>query len=533
MGLFTDGWQDGERRTERTLYVNGALIHNLGISQRSTFTYHVSHLRRIFFIAFLISSVIRSANFFQPSTHRPLNIQSCFLPCTASVVTMSLSSSSESERSYSPPTKKRRKKNSKTNVKTKTVTTRDTDKEHEKEVENEDKSVLIVLENHLESMDVTLTAQVFEKLGVSVSYVACFQNRPLHLSGGVTMKADTSFVSALKVPWSLLVLPGGNEAMPLLLAQKSFVTFVTNHLEKRNGLVAAMGSSATQILPYLGFVDKLGPICYPLLGTQVVLQQGNVWAAPGKGTATELALAFAEHWFGRNAAQQVANSLGYVQAPWHIDNLKDRTFPEWASDDRIKIIDAAFWDIVWPKLCALGWGSNFETRNAWTFWRCGFDDCLVNKTRIKGKDWFESSRELLECLNEEMDASYVHIMRQFHEKIALAKASELQPVQESDNSQELFKHVVWTRLESLGWTKLESDVYCTPAKHEPRAELASPDCVLRYLLIEPLFCTNPQYLSIVDLYRNCKLTSKTLQTGKTPSEIEAITKEGVPSLATY
>ena len=419
---------------------------------------------------------------------------------------------------------------------------------------NKSENVLIVIENHMESMDVTLTAQVFEKLGLSVSYVARFQNRPFHLlqSGtattqNVSMRADTTFFSALKVPWKLIVLPGGNDAMPLLLAQKSFVALLANHIKKRNGLVAAMGSSATQILPYLGYVDKLGPICYPLLGgTKVVLQEGNhIWAAPGQGTATELALALGEHWFGQTSAQRVANSLGYVPAPWHIDNLKqERTScPNmWASHEdgdkdnhRIEVMHATFWEIVWPQLRDLGWGSDFETRNSWIFWRCGFDDCLqANTKRIQGKDWFDSPQALLEYLNQEFDSSFVQIMRQFHEKVSLATAKNLSAATTGDDSSELFQHVVWRRLEPLGWQTKESGIYCTPPQHRPMAEFTSTDCVLRYLLSDPLFCTDPQYLSIVDLYRNCKQTSQSLALGKkSPVVIEAITKERVPALATY
>jgi putative intracellular protease/amidase len=401
--------------------------------------------------------------------------------------------------------------------------------------------VLIIVENHAESMDVTLSAKVFEKLGLSVVHAGRQKEHPLILTKDLSRKAQITFLAAWKKEWKLIVLPGGNRAMPSLMGDKNFVSLLKNHIEKNNGLVAAMGASATQILPDLGYIDKLGPTCYPLEDCKVVVREGNIWTAPGLGTATELALTLGEHWFGHEHATRVAEQIGYVQGPWHVDKLHDLkshqvTRPIWKTG-RVKLINSGFWEIVWPKLSDSGWGCDFETNSSWLFWRRGLEDCLWNENRIKGTDWFDSAISVLDCLSHESDPTSKEIMRKFHERIdetiEYEEEKEVQLKKKGQGQLELFNHIVWSRLESLGWRRLPGDVYCTPVNHSPRAELASRECVIRHLLTDPGFRTSPNYLSIVDLYGSCQRTSTSLSPGKLPSEIEALTKRTVPSLSTY
>jgi hypothetical protein len=390
--------------------------------------------------------------------------------------------------------------------------------------------VIVVLENNIECMDVKLISNVLKQFEFDVVYAGRQTEEPFVLTESISIKAQMKFSSAVKENWKLIILPGGNKAMPFLFADKDLRLLLNHHVKKNNGLLAAMGSSATQLLPRLGIIDPLGPICYPLPDTQVVIRENNIWASPGMATATELALAIGEHFLGTKEAKRVANDIGFLPGVWTVENLKEVKRPIWRSN-KLKMINTGFWEVVWPMLSDLGWGSDFETSKSWIFWRSGIDDCLVNEQRIKGLDWFDSPISVLEYLSQQNDSSSIEIMLEFHRKVDDQSNKEVLPKHKEDALNELFQCVVWKRLENWGWNKHPDDTYSTPLDHSPRKEVKGRDELFQLLLTDPGFRMNPRYLYTIDLFKQCSITYQSLMFSESPTAIETITKKRIPALA--
>lgn len=416
---------------------------------------------------------------------------------------------------------------------------------------NDDKA-LIVIEHYAESMDVTLTHQVFSKLGMQVVYAGRHKHSCFKLTGNIQLQAQTTFGVASRKQWKVIVLPGGNKAVAKLHQSSALDTLLKNHVLSANngGLIAAMGASATQLLSGI-YVDKLGPTCYPVQGEATVVNfehNNQVLTAPGLGTATELALAVGETLYGRSEAQRVADEVGYLQGDWDITKLRDLKShhcvshdsreeqlgsPVWRrrSADKVKHMLTGFWEIVWPKLSDMGWKCDFAESERWVFWRPGIEHW---KSGRRGRDWFDSQGELLEHLSGESCESSKDIMEEFTKKVAAEeKKKKSKKRSRGVHDIPLFEHVVWNRLEFLGWRRLAGGGFLTPLDHSPRAELKSPERVLRHLLSDPELRSRSEILAIVDLFKQCELTRKSLTVDKTPEEIEALTKREFPAVCLY
>lgn len=440
---------------------------------------------------------------------------------------------------------------------------------------NSNDSVLIIIEDGAESMDVTLTGQVFAQLGMTVVHAGRQASRPMALTKNVSLRAQINFKAAQRQArrddWKIMVLPGGNHAVARLMNDVSFLSLLETHVETQNGLVASMGAFCVHGLSSLKYIDPLGPTCFPVEEadatepqTTVVMKEGNIWTAPGLGTATELALAMGEHLYGPREARRVAKSVGYVQGDWHVDNLRDLqshhrqqdTSPSKATmpsanesqlssmkSKRKRFINSGFWETVWPVLSTRGWGCDFEDkRRGWIFWRPGCDN---NRKGRKGSDWFDSSLSLLQYLSNDDASCYADLMTQFDEQVAKERDKAGEQFELAKWS--LFRHVVWRRLAAMGWRRVKSStspnkLYCTPVGHIPQTELESPKDVLAYLLADEALCMEAEILYIIDLYRQCEQTSimqRSSAAGKkrrsnvtmSPAAIEAETKRRIPALS--
>lgn len=414
---------------------------------------------------------------------------------------------------------------------------------------NSNDTVLIVLEENGESMDVTLAAQVFTELGMTVVHAARQTSKAIPLTKNVSIKAQLSFKAALRQQWKVLVLPGGYRAVERLMVNTTFLALLETQVA--NGLVAAMGAFGVYGLPSLKYLDPLGPTCFPSTNldggakkttTVVTYNDENIWTAPGLGTATELALTVGEHLYGYRQARRAATLVGFrVGEEWHMEHLVHGSGPwhhqlQGASSPRNRKIDSAFWESVWPKLAGLDWYCDFEEkRRGWNFMRPG----QTRKGR-KDMDWFDSSLAILDYLDDYDELLYTEIMAQ------IKGGRQYNDEGQNDASQQnLFLHVVWKRLKAMGWRRLPSStpgndaLYATPTNHSSQAVFVSPKAVLKYLLNDKDLRMQAEILYIVDLYRQCEQTrikNQSVAVGKklaTPVAIEDETKRQVPALCIF
>jgi hypothetical protein len=421
---------------------------------------------------------------------------------------------------------------------------------------------LIILEEDAESMDVTLAAQVFSELGMTVVHAARQTSRAVPLTKNVSLKAQLSFKAALRQRnyWKVLVLPGGNRAVERLMHDATFLALLETQVE--NSLVAAMGAFAVHGLPSLKYLDALGPMCFPSANmdggpTQTTVVTVNddtsIWTAPGLGTATELALTLGEHLYGYRQARRAATLVGYrVGDEWQMEDLVHSSNGgpshhqlQGTSQPRKRKIDSAFWESVWPKLADRGWCCDFEDkRRGWNFWRPGH-----TKKGRKDVEWFDSSLTILDYLSDYEEVLYTEIMAQL--KVGQTRRHHrVGDERRNDAAQRnLFHHVVWKRLTAMGWRRLPSStpgkdgLYATPVDHGSQAALKYPEDVLEHLLTDKDLRMQAEILYIVDLYRQCEqtrikkqaaaTTKKKDQPDPTAAAIEEETKRQVPALCIF
>eukprot|EP00547_Thalassionema_nitzschioides_P000307 CAMPEP_0194218062 /NCGR_PEP_ID=MMETSP0156-20130528/22894_1 /TAXON_ID=33649 /ORGANISM="Thalassionema nitzschioides, Strain L26-B" /LENGTH=338 /DNA_ID=CAMNT_0038947291 /DNA_START=332 /DNA_END=1348 /DNA_ORIENTATION=+ len=322
------------------------------------------------------------------------------------------------------------------------------------------------------------------------------------------------------------------------------------HVEQQpHSLVAAMGASATQILPSFGYVDRLGPTCYPLNDTGVVVReyQNRMWTAPGLGSATELALALGEYFYGHDRAKAVAESIGYEDTSCSTvspNSLAQQT-PKVATnrskqpltEDIDSSVRQVFWNFAWKKLEHLGW--KFDLNE--TTGRCVFLPPDGFEDRILGSICFDSVSSVLEYLWKHSEtASSKEVITLISDRLGQKKRrtstrinNKTKDERKDEAEQDLFLHVVWTRLKSLGWTLSETNTFVAPSDHHEFKELKSREETMKYLLTDPALRMEHNVLAVVDLYQNCQRYRSMEEAfgHKSAAEIEIETKKRMPALA--
>lgn len=176
---------------------------------------------------------------------------------------------------------------------------------------------LIAVADGSESVDVITCSKVLKAFGMNtvLAGVSPDTKKSYQLRGGVSCHADMDFVQAQrKSPFRVVFLPGGHAGVKQLMESESFVNFLQDHVTKLGGLVAAMGASATSLLERLGFVDRIGPTCWPVKSCCPMIvkeRQGQVWTCRGQdeNVCVQLALALGERFYGTQRAQEVSKEF--------------------------------------------------------------------------------------------------------------------------------------------------------------------------------------------------------------------------------
>ena len=403
------------------------------------------------------------------------------------------------------------------------------------EIASPTKKVLICMADGSEPLDVLHAVDVFSRFPQTTTTMASTQPKKLiHLKDSFSITSEISFSQAESQAWNVIVLPGGNQGVAHMLEDASFVTLMVQSKQPdASTLLAAMGASATKLLPALGLVDPLGPSCYPPRNCTVVVREGDfVWTAPGLGTATELLLAVSQHVFGNKEASRVDEQHFKRTAVCHTENMcrsPTRDPPAFDNANAIgsnnernpttpkKINTIAFREVVWPALTELGWTSGFDT--TWYY-------------RNTKNENFQSQGAVILHLENQADEVSVNLMQQY--RATRDQPSTMEGKYESDP---LFEHIVWKRLQALGWgRKRHKNSYflVTPENSSGRRQKLSEEEVIPFLLQDTDWRYKLESLAIVDLYRNCQQTlTKTGGTDVDPFLVEQETKKRMPAMELY
>lgn len=408
------------------------------------------------------------------------------------------------------------------------------------------KKALVCIADGSESLDVFQSLHTLRKFTVT-TMASSNPNKMTQLKDSISISSEISFqqAQASADEWSVIVLPGGNLGVANMLQDTSFVTLMDQCAKSnQHSMVAAMGASATKLLPALQLSDPLGASCFPPQNCTVIVKEKNhIWTAPGLGTATELIMAVAQQVFGDKEACRVAamiqfplnSCMCHIEAKYHHPTKRETslskkqdavvTFPP-QNEEKIwttkKFRATGFWEIVWPALTEQGWSSAFDT--TWHY--------ISNNRQV-----FESPEAVIAHLECQTDSQNIQLVRSYRTTLQSAISTkntegDLIPVFEP-----LFEHIVWKRLLPLGWKCKrwkKSVVIFTPLNHLGKGSKLTEEEVIPFLLQNADWSSKPVSLAIVDLYQSCKRMQTQMKwKNMDPSCVERETKKKLPALESY
>ena len=407
------------------------------------------------------------------------------------------------------------------------------------------KKALICIADGSESLDVFQSLHILRKLTVT-TLASSNPNKITQLKDSISISSDISFqqAQASADEWSIIVLPGGNLGVVNMLQDTSFVTLMDQcAISNQHSMVAAMGASATKLLPALHLADPLGASCFPPQDcTIIVKERDHVWTAPGLGTTTELIMAVAQQIFGDPEACRVA---AMIQFPLHtcVCHTEAKYYPSkrdtsssqtrkvaltilpqneekmWTTK---KLRATGFWEIVWPALTEQGWSSSFD--KTWQY--------ISNNRQV-----FESPEAVIAHLECQTDSQNDLLLRTYRTTLQSVPATkktkeELIPIFEP-----LFEHIVWKRLLHLGWKSKrwkKSVVIFTPENQSGKRSKLTEAEVIPFLLHDVEWSSKSVSLAIVDLYQSCKRMQTQMKwKNMDPTCVERETKKKLPALKSY
>jgi putative intracellular protease/amidase len=401
---------------------------------------------------------------------------------------------------------------------------------------NPKKNILVCMADGSEPMDILQSVDILRTFPhASISLASPSKNQPqmVHLKDSLSISSNISFSRALSKSWDMIVLPGGNQGVSNLLQDTSLLAL----LSTKDIPIAAMGASATRLLPALGKVDPLGASCFTPRDCTVVVQEGaHVWTAPGLGTTTELILCVCQHVFDSTETQRVAQNMRHNYKPavvCHVETMycpppqspayPPSSPPPIAEQEKnqpwrtMKLRATGFWQVVWPALTELGWSSDFDSS-----WQYTNTD----------KQIFGNPEAVIAHLEKQTDKTSVLLCKKYRETIETPDEEET-----PKRLDPLFEHVVWKRLVPLGWERKrrrEKYVLMAPENAAGKRPKMSDMEVIPFLLQDAEWNTKVESLAIVDLYQQCKRTQAQMGGARVdPGVVERETKGRLPAFEFY
>ena len=181
--------------------------------------------------------------------------------------------------------------------------------------------IYVHLAKGFEEIEALTVVDLLRRAAIDVETVSCDAGREVTGAHGITVEADTLFVSADYENAEMIVLPGGMPGTTNLLRHEKLCQKIRGFAASEDKKVAAI-CAAPMILGQLGLLEGKRATIYPgmeeeLAGAIVageeekVVTDGNIMTSKGPGTAMEFALAIIKWVKGEEAYEEVKNGLIY------------------------------------------------------------------------------------------------------------------------------------------------------------------------------------------------------------------------------
>ncbi len=178
-------------------------------------------------------------------------------------------------------------------------------------------SVLVPLAQGCEELEAVTVIDLLRRAGIEV-VTAGLDEQPVTASRGVTLIPDTQLDRVMDQNFDMIVLPGGLPGADNLQAD-SRISQLLQRIIDNKGFAAAI-CAAPKVLAANGLLQDKRTTCYPgvlqqeehpqtQVGTEAVVQDGNIITSRGPGTAMDFALELIEVLAGKEQRDRVELSL--------------------------------------------------------------------------------------------------------------------------------------------------------------------------------------------------------------------------------
>jgi len=177
------------------------------------------------------------------------------------------------------------------------------------------KTVLVPLAQGCEELEAVTVIDILRRAGINV-VSAGLDAQPVRASRGVLLVPDTTLDEALKHPFDMLVLPGGQPGTNNLKADARIIALVQQTV-KQDHYVAAV-CAAPSVLAKAGVLDGKRATSFPgyleefgqvRQENATVVEDGKLITSRGPGTAMDFALTLVERLAGRAKRDEVEAGL--------------------------------------------------------------------------------------------------------------------------------------------------------------------------------------------------------------------------------
>ena len=181
------------------------------------------------------------------------------------------------------------------------------------------KKVYIFLADGFEDIEGLTVVDLMRRAGIDIETVSIRESREITTSHGIEMKTDRVFKETDFSDADMLVLPGG---MPgtLHLKEHAGLCRLLNQAEKKEKHIAAI-CAAPSVLGELGMLKGKRACCYPSFEEKLnclevsyepVVTDGRITTSRGMGTAVRFSLELVSVLYGKEKADEIAESIVYM-----------------------------------------------------------------------------------------------------------------------------------------------------------------------------------------------------------------------------
>lgn len=180
------------------------------------------------------------------------------------------------------------------------------------------KKICVFLADGFEEIEGLTVVDLLRRAGAEVTTVSIMKEKMIHGAHNIDVLADELFENMEFDEADMLVLPGGLPGTTYLGEHEGLCALLQK-FDKEERYIAAI-CAAPRIFGRLGFLEGRKAISYPameeeLRGAEVVresvVKDGHVITSRGMGTAIDFALQMIETLYGKEAADQMADSIVY------------------------------------------------------------------------------------------------------------------------------------------------------------------------------------------------------------------------------